>query len=170
MIVQVWLVRTQGSVFDRMLLSTTRSWPSTCTRNPSPVDQVSVILFSIFPPLHFGRIMTCQCFRSSAISVVIWFLVISSSTRSRHLSFGLPRSCFPSTVTCNIFLMASSLSHLCTRPNHLNLSAVRSSAIGSVCLFPDVYISHMISHIDKRKCGVQSTGVPQNFRNNEYII
>ena len=31
--------------------------------------------------------MTCQCVRSSAISVVIWFLVISSYTRSRNLSF-----------------------------------------------------------------------------------
>ena len=42
-------------------------------------------------------IVTCQCFGSSAISVVIWFLAISSFTRSRHLSFGLPRFRFPST-------------------------------------------------------------------------
>ena len=52
-------------------------------------------------------IMTCQCVRSSAISVVIRFLAISSFTRSRHLSFGLPRFRFPSIVICNIFLMAS---------------------------------------------------------------
>ena len=38
------------------------------------------------------------------------------------------------SVICNIFLMASSLSHLCTCPNH----RVHG------CLFPDVYISHMI--------------------------
>ena len=37
-----------------------------------------------------ARIMTCQCFRSSATSVVIWFLAISSLTRSRHLSFSPP--------------------------------------------------------------------------------
>ena len=30
------------------------------------------------------------------MSVGIWFLAISSFTRSRHLSFGLPRFCFPS--------------------------------------------------------------------------
>ena len=54
-----------------------------------------------------ARIMTCQCPRSSAISVVIWFLAISSLTRSRHLSFGLPRFRFPSTDICKIFLVAS---------------------------------------------------------------
>ena len=53
-----------------------------------------------------ARIMTCQCLRSPAISVVIWFLAISSFTRSRHLSFGLPRFLFPSTSICNIFLVA----------------------------------------------------------------
>ena len=68
-----------------------------------------------------ARIMTCQCLRSSAISVVIWFLAISSFTRSLHLGFGLPRFRFPSTVICNIFLVASSLTRLCTCPNHLNL-------------------------------------------------
>ena len=80
-----------------------------------------------------ARIMTCQCLRSSAISVVIWFLAISSFTRSRHLSFGLPRFLFPSTSICNIFLVASSLSLLCTWPNHLNLFSLRSSAIGYMC-------------------------------------
>ena len=59
-------------------------------------------------------IVTCQCFLSSAISVVLWFLAISSFTRSRHLSFGLPRFRFSSTVICNIFLVASSLSCICT--------------------------------------------------------
>ena len=80
-----------------------------------------------------ARIMTCQCLRSSAISVVIWFLAISSFTRSRHLSFGLPRFLFPSTSICNIFLVASSLSLLCTWPNHLNLFSLRNSAIGYMC-------------------------------------
>ena len=79
-------------------------------------------------------IMTRECFRSSAISVV------SSFTRSRQLGFGLPRFRFPSTVICNIFLVASSLSRLCTCPNHLNLFSLRNSA--NVCLFPNVYISH----------------------------
>ena len=45
-------------------------------------------------------IMTCQCFRSSAISVVIWFLAISSFARSRHLSFGLPR--FRFLIYCHL--------------------------------------------------------------------
>ena len=35
-----------------------------------------------------ARILTCQCFLSSAISVVIRFLAISSVTRSRHISLG----------------------------------------------------------------------------------
>ena len=65
-------------------------------------------------------IMTFQCLRSSAISVVIWFPAISSFTRSYHLSFGLPRFRFPSPVICKFFLVASSLSRLCTCPNHLN--------------------------------------------------
>ena len=76
-------------------------------------------------------IMTCQCFRSSAISV--WFLVISSFTRSRHLSFGLPQFRIPSTVICNIFIVASYLSRLCTCPYHLNLFSLRNSAIGYMC-------------------------------------
>ena len=33
---------------------------------------------------------------------------------SRHLRFDLPRFCFPSTVICNNFLVASYLSRLCT--------------------------------------------------------
>ena len=78
-------------------------------------------------------IMTCQCVRSSAISVIIWFLAIYSFTRSRHLSFGLLRFRFPSTVTCNIFLVASYSSRLCTCPNHLNLFSLRYSAIGYMC-------------------------------------
>ena len=79
--------------------------------------------------------MTCQCFRSSAISVIIilWFLAISSSTRSRHLSFGLPRFRYPSTVICNIFLVAPSLPRLCTCPNHINLFSLRNFAIGYMC-------------------------------------
>ena len=80
-----------------------------------------------------ARIMTCQCLRSSAISVVIWFLAISSFTRSRHLSFGLPRFLFPSTSICNMFLVASTLSLLCTCPNHLNLFSLRNYAIGYMC-------------------------------------
>ena len=70
----------------------------------------------LFSPSHLSastlrsvpaRIMTCQCLRSSVISVVIWVLAISFFTRSRHLSFGLPRFHFPSIVICNIFLVAS---------------------------------------------------------------
>ena len=72
--------------------------------------------------------MTCQCFLSSAISVVIWFLVIASFARSRHFSVGLPRFRFSSTVICNIYLVVSSSSRLC--PNHLNLFSLRNSAIG----------------------------------------
>ena len=75
--------------------------------------------------------MTCQYLRSSAISVAIWFLAISSFTRSRHLSFGLSRFRFPSTVIYNIVLVTSS--RLCTCPNHLNLFALRNSAIGYMC-------------------------------------
>ena len=89
-----------------------------------------------------ARIMTCQCLRSSAISVVIWFLAISTSTRSRHLSFGVPRFIFPSTVICNISLVASSLSLLCTCPNHINLFSLRKSAIGCVPLSRCLHFSH----------------------------
>ena len=53
-------------------------------------------------------IMTCQCFLSFALSVVIWFLAILSFTRYCHLSFGLPQFRFPSTVISYIFLVASS--------------------------------------------------------------
>ena len=76
--------------------------------------------------------MTCRCILSSATSVVIWFLPISSYTRSRHLSFGLPRFRFPSTAICNIFLVASSLSRLCTCPNHLNRFSLRNYDIGYI--------------------------------------
>ena len=69
-----------------------------------------------------ASIVTCQCFRSSPISVVVWFLAISSVTRSRHLSFGLPRFHFPSTFICNIFLVASSLSCLMSKPSQPLLS------------------------------------------------
>ena len=112
-----------------------------------------ISLLYIFSPSHLysstlrsvlAWIMTCQCFRSSAMSVVVWFLVISSFTRSRHLSFGLPRFRFPSTVICNMALVASYLPRTC--PNHLNLFSLRNSAIGArahVCLFPDVYICHI---------------------------
>ena len=98
-----------------------------------------VVAIYFFSPSHLSastlrsvpaRIMTCQCPRSSAISVVIWFLAISSLTRSRHLSFGRPRFRFPSTVICKIFLVASSLSLLWTCPNHLSLFSLRNSAIG----------------------------------------
>ena len=81
-------------------------------------------------------IMTCQCFRSSANSIVIWFMAISSFTRYRQLSFVLPRFRFPSsTVICNIFLVVvdSSLYRLWTCQNHLNLFSLRNSAIGYTC-------------------------------------
>ena len=89
--------------------------------------------FGLYVSQGAGSNHVCQCFLSSAISVVIWFLAISSFTRPRHLSFGLPRFRFPSSVICNIFLVASSLSRLCTCPNHLNLFSPRNSAIGYMC-------------------------------------
>ena len=60
-------------------------------------------------------------------------IIITRQVTRATLRFGLPRFRFPSTVICNIFLVASSLSHLCTCPNH----RVHG------CLFPGVYISHM---------------------------
>ena len=46
-----------------------------------------------------ARIVTCNCFLSSAIPVFVWFLaILCSSTRSRHLSFGMALFRFPSTV------------------------------------------------------------------------
>ncbi len=88
--------------------------------------------------------MTCQCSLSSAISVVIWFPAISSFTRSRHLSFGLPR--FQSTTNCNIILVASSLSRLCTCPNHLKLFYLRNSAIGYMCASFQMLSCYHFSH------------------------
>ena len=94
------------------------------------------VSLQIFSPSHLSastlrsvpaRIMTCQCIRSSAISVVISLLDISSFTRSRHFRFGLPRFRFPSIVICKIFLVASSLSRLCTCPNHLDFFYLRNS-------------------------------------------
>ena len=83
-----------------------------------------------------ARMMICQCVLSSAISVVVWFLVVSSVTSSCHLSFGLLRSRFPSTVICNIFLVASFLTRRRTCPNHLNIFSMTNSH-GS--LFKDYY-------------------------------
>ena len=57
-----------------------------------------------------------------------------SVTRSPQLRFGLPRFRLPSTVICNIFLVASSLSRLYTCPNHLNLFSQRNSAIRYMCV------------------------------------
>ena len=92
-----------------------------------------------------ARIMTYQCLRSSAISVVIWCLGISSFTRSCHLSFGLPRFRFPSTVICNIcprgIIFSSPL--LMSEPSQTLLSKELRHRV-HVCLFPDVYISHII--------------------------
>ena len=51
---------------------------------------------------------------------VTWFLAVSSFTRCRHLSYGLPPFLFPSTTTCNIVLVTSSLFRLRTRANHLH--------------------------------------------------
>ena len=65
----------------------------------------------------------------------MWLLAMSSFTRSRHLNSGLPLFLFPFTDICNIFLVASSLSRLCTCPKHLNLFYLRNSAIGFTCAF-----------------------------------
>ena len=111
------IVRDSG----RCLLSSNRL--AKCTSFPGrlPVFNTSTHFWDSFSPSHLSastlrsvlaRIMACHCPRSSAISVVIWFLAISSFTRSRHLRFGLPHLCFPCTIICNICLMASSLSLL----------------------------------------------------------
>ena len=78
-----------------------------------------------------ARIMTCQCFLSSAISVVIWSLAISSFTRSCQLSFRLP-----SVVSFSWRLHMS-------EPSQPLLSEEFCHRV-HVCLFPDVYISHMV--------------------------
>ena len=75
-------------------------------------------------------IMTCQCCRSSAISVVIWFLPIyilfHQVSPSQLWSTSISLS-----IYCHIiFLVASSLPRLCTCPNHINLFSLRNSAIG----------------------------------------
>ena len=96
------------------------------------------VLNVFFSPSHLSAstlrsvralIMTCQCLRSSAISVVICFWPYRFSPALA----GLPRFRFSSTVICNIFLVASSLSRLCTCPNYLNLFSLRNSAIGYMC-------------------------------------
>ena len=89
-----------------------------------------------------ARIMIRQCFLSFAISAVIWFRAISSFTRSCYLSFGLPRFRFPSTAICNIFLVASSF----FPPLHMSKPSkpLLSAEFYIMCLFQDVYISHMI--------------------------
>ena len=95
------------------------------------VDRIHGQLASLltFSPIRTvpAWIMTCQCFRSSAISVVIWFV------GRCYFGFGLPRFRFPSTVICNIFLVTSSLSRLRTCPNHINLFSLRNSATGYMC-------------------------------------
>ena len=95
-----------------------------------------------FPHLHFvvrrHESWHANVFRllpSLLSCVVMWLLAMSSFTRSRHLNFGLPLFLFPFTDICNIFLVASSLSRLCTCPNHLNLFYLRNSAIGFTCAF-----------------------------------
>ena len=91
---------------------------SLCTCAVSTCSHLSASTLCSVP----AWVMTCHCFRSSANSVVISF------TRSRHLSFGLPRFHFPSTV-------------ICTCPNHLNLFSLRNSPIEYMWgLFPDIYI------------------------------
>ena len=95
------------------------------------VDRIHGQLASLltFSPIRTvpAWIMTCQCYRSSAISVVIWFV------GRCYFGFGLPRFRFPSTVICNIFLVTSSLSRLRTCPNHINLFSLRNSATGYMC-------------------------------------
>ena len=133
---------------DKIWTSLPTITPQFVPRWPAPYDVVrnderaKAAYTSDFSPFHLSastlcsvsaRIMTCQCLRSSAISVVISFLAISSFARSRHLSCGLPRVLFPSTVICNICLLELSFSRLCTCPNHLNLFSVRNSVIGYMC-------------------------------------
>ena len=70
--------------------------------NKAIQDQVWAKSFSVFLLLLSvstlrsvpAWIMTCQCLRSSAITVVIWFLAISSFTRSRLWSASISLSIY----------------------------------------------------------------------------
>ena len=110
--------------------STTTTWPLSRIR----IEQCELIGLFVssqlltYPPLHF---VVCQLWSWHAN--VIWFLAMYSFTRSCHLSFYRPRFRFPSTVICNIFLVASSLSRFCKCPTHIILFALRNSAIGYMC-------------------------------------
>ena len=124
-IVGKWSYKTERLIVNPNCFSKNR-----CGQQFSP-SHLSISTLLSVP----ARITTYQCLRSSAISGVIWFLAISSFTRSCHLSFGLPRFRFPSTVISSAisFLVASYLARLCTCPNHLNLFSLRNSAIGYMC-------------------------------------
>ena len=114
-------------------------------------DRNKVLFYSIFadnewyssllltyPPLHF-----VVCRLGSWHANVFGLLPSQSSSGfcpypltpgSRHLRFGMPRFPFSSTAICNIILVASSLSRLCTCPNHLNpFSLNMSKRIYSKC-------------------------------------
>ena len=75
-----------------------------------------------FPASGFGCDMSClHCFLSSAISSVMFNLLMSSSTTSLQVFFGLPTGFLLSTSS-SITLLSMLFSSLCfTWPNHLGL-------------------------------------------------
>ena len=90
-------------------------------------------------------IMTCQCFLSSAISVVIWFLAMSSFNRCCHLSFGLSQFRFPSTVISLLYGILSIPALHMSKPSQTVLSGEFCHQVHvHACLFLGVYISHKI--------------------------
>ena len=69
------------------------------------------------------------CFLSSAISVVIRFLAISSITRScisEH--FVWPQFPCPSTAICNVVVVALHLNHRCPCPNDIGPFSLQNAA------------------------------------------
>ena len=76
-----------------------------------------------------ARIMACQCFLSSAISVVIRFLAIYSFTRSRISEhFVWPQFLCPSTAICNVVVVALHLNHRCPCPNDIGPFSLQNAA------------------------------------------
>ena len=86
-------------------------------------------LFSI--PSHRLTLVMCrlESWHLSCCHLVSFHILF---TRSRHLSFGLPRILIPSIVIYNAGPMTSYLSRLCTCQTPLDLFSLRNSAIGCV--------------------------------------
>ena len=89
-------------------------------------------------------IVTCQCFLSSAISVVIWFLAIFSFTRSCHLNFGLLDVSFDqfwSVISFSWPRLYLAFAHVQT----ISTSSLGGILPSSTC-GPDVYTYHITQH------------------------